>query len=197
MGEREDALHEHWLGLGPPGTALPREPDSAWGRFLRPLSDEQARVEASAEALRPEVDPRRADALLPDFERVLGDDPCLGPAAELPFAIRQSLAHQRWTARGGASRAFFVGLAAALGVTITIEESVPFETGEAESGDEMVPEDGRFEWIVFLPATQLIEFESGVAESGDAMGDFVPSPLECLIRRHAPAHTTVYFRYEE
>lgn len=187
--------HAKLLALSPPGRAVPREEESRWGRTLAPLADELDRVAESAAALLPEADPGRAQALLPDYERVLGDDPCLGPSAALPFAVRQALAHQRWTVRGGATPAFFVALAAAVGVAITIAESQPFECGVAQCGDELIPEIGRFEWIVSLPATTLIEFEAGVAEAGSPLGDLIASPLECLIRRHAPAHTAVYFNY--
>ena len=41
----------------------------------------------------------------------------------------------------------------------------------------------------------LIEFETGVAETGTPMGDYVASPVECLFRRLAPAHTAVTFAY--
>lgn len=195
MNPREDAGLVHLLALSPPGSAFPRDRESNWARALAPLAAEHNRVETEAEALLPQVNPGRATTLLPDYERVLGDDPCIGPASALPLDIRQRLALQRWTNRGGATPAFFIALAAAIGVTITITESVPFETGVAETGMESILESGRFEWIVNLPATTLIEFETGVAESGMPMGDFVASPVECLIRRAAPAHTTVYFNY--
>jgi uncharacterized protein YmfQ (DUF2313 family) len=135
------------------------------------------------------------DQIAPLIAPVLGDDPCLGPSAALPLSIRQAVARQRWTNRGGATPAYFIALAASIGVTITIAESAPFETGVAETGAESILEPGRFEWIVNLPATTLIEFETGVAETGSPMGDFIVSPVECLIRRAAPAHTTVYFNY--
>lgn len=197
MSEAREAHLAHLLALSPPGAAFPRARSSNWARALAPLAGEHALIEAEAEAMLVEVDPRRATRLLPDYERVLGDDPCLGPAAELPLSIRQQLAHQRWTNRGGATPAFFVALAAAVDVAITVTESEAFEAGVATAGMELVPEAGRFEWVVSLPApTVLIEFEAGVAEAGTPLGDFVPSPVECLIRAAAPAHTTVYFNYE-
>ena len=183
------------LALDPPGEAYPRERDSGWARLLTPLAQELATISAAAERMPEEADPRAAAHSLPDFERVLGDDPCLGPSMALPLSMRAVLAHRRWTARGGASSAFFTALAAAVGVSIAIEESRPFETGVSASGDEMVPEDGRLDWIVHLPLTQVLEAESGVLETGAPMGDLVRSPIECLIRAAAPAHTEVYFSY--
>jgi uncharacterized protein YmfQ (DUF2313 family) len=183
------------LALDPPGDAYPRDRDSGWAALLTPLAHELTSTAASAARLPAEVDPRGSAHSLTDFERVLGDDPCLGPSMALPLAMRAVIAHRRWTARGGTSRAFFVALAAAVGVAITIEESRPFETGVSACGDEMVPEDGRFDWIVHLPMTQVLEAESGVLETGAPMGDLVRSPIECLIRAAAPAHTDVYFSY--
>jgi uncharacterized protein YmfQ (DUF2313 family) len=194
VNPREEAGLAHLLALSPPGAAFPRARESNWARALAPLAAEHTRVETEVEALLPEVDPGRADTLLPDYERVLGDDPCLGPSAALPLNIRQAVARQRWTSRGGATPAFFIALAAAIGVTITITESEP--SGLAfECGAELISEPGRYEWIVNLPLTSVIEFEAGATEAGSPLGDLVLSPVECLIRARAPAHTTVYFNY--
>jgi uncharacterized protein YmfQ (DUF2313 family) len=214
-----EAAHQQLLALAPPGAAFPRDRDSVWGRSLRPLAEEHARFEAEAEALLREVDPGTAPRLLTDYERVLGDDPCLGPAAALPLDMRHRVALQRWTARGGATPAFFVALAASLGIAAAVVESDPFEAGVSTAGDELVPAAGRFEWRVRLLApllgteagpplatedgralalqgAPLIEFESGGSEAGSPLGDFGSlAALECLIRRSAPAHTAVYFDY--
>lgn len=195
MTPREEAGLAHLLALSPPGGAFPRDRDSNWARALAPLAAEHTRIETRAEALLPQVDPGQADDLLPDYERVLGDDPCIGPASALPLNIRQTLARQRWTSRGGATPEFFIAVAASIGVTITITESEPASCGAFECGAELVPEEGRFEWIVNLPATGLIEFEVGATEAGSPLGDLVLSPVECLIRARAPAHTAVYFNY--
>ncbi len=184
------------MALLPPGAALPREPGSRLERLLWPMAEEFARLDARAEDLIRQADPREADEMLADYERVLGDDPCIGPAARLPIETRRALAHQRWTARGGATPAYFIGIAAALGIAITITESRPFECGVSACDDELIAEDGRFEWIVTITApTLLTEFEVGVADVSTPLGDFARSPVECLIRRAAPAHTTVYFSY--
>lgn len=184
------------IALLPPGAALPREPGNRLERLFWPMAEEFARLDARADDLIVESDPRAADQMLADYERVLGEDPCIGPAARLPLEVRRALAHQRWTARGGATPAYFYGIAAALGVAITITESAPFECGVSVCDDELIPEDGRLEWLVTITApTVLTEFEVGVADVSTPLGDFARSPLECLIRRAAPAHTSVYFSY--
>lgn len=216
-----DQAHQQLLALTPPGGAFPRAADSVWGRALRPLADELARVEREAEALLDEVDPGTSVRLLPDYERVLGDDPCVGPAAALPIEMRQRLARLRWTASGGATPAFFVALAAGLGIDVQVVESQPWEVSIATVDDELIDEPGRFEWFLRIRPPQLrgegagggvlaedgtplriesgvilTSFEVGVADVDTPIEGLVgSSPVECLARRHAPAHTTVYIAY--
>jgi uncharacterized protein YmfQ (DUF2313 family) len=211
--------HQQLLALSPPGQAFPREADSRWGRVLQPLAGEHARVEAEAEALLRETDPRAAPRMLEDYERVLGDDPCLGSVVDLPIALRRSLAHQRWTQQGGATPAFFVALGAALGIEVQVLESQPFEVSIATVDDELIAEEQRFEWAlrVRLPplATEagallaledgqplrlespsvLTAFEVSVSDVDTPLEGFTRSPIECLARRHAPAHTSLFFAY--
>ncbi|WP_431281670.1 YmfQ family protein [Humitalea sp. 24SJ18S-53] len=184
------------LALLPQGWAWSRSPDAVAVRLLAAPAAEIATMEAAIQQLLDEVaDPRLADAMLPDFERVLGPDPCGRDMAELGAQSRRLIAHQRWTLRGGASIGFFTDLAALVGVPITIEEIVPSESGLEECSYELIPPEQRFVWIVHLPATSLIEHECGVAEAGDPLGDFEASLVECVIRDHAPAHTLPIFSY--
>jgi len=194
----QDQVQTEMLSLLPTGWAWGQSADSVIGGMLLPTAAELARGEGLMLDLLEQADPRTADAMLEDWERLLGDDPCLGPSAELPAAIRNAVAHQRLIARGGASIPFLVSVAATMGVAITIEETELFETGVSETGTEMVgASDDVFEWIVRLPGDlEVVDFETGISETGEAMGDWVSSTVECLIRRHVPAHTTVYFTYE-
>lgn len=87
--------------------------------------------------------------LLPDWERNWGlPDPCY--TAPLSIAERQSTLVRRMTIEGAQSRAFFVGLAAEIGYTITISEYRPFVVGVDRVGDSRTLGDGsdpmRDEW---------------------------------------------------
>lgn len=196
MARDADQVLAGMLALLPPGWAVPHAPDSNLARLLRPFAARLAAVEASADALRAEVDPRVADALLPDYERVLGPDPC-DPAGPTTLSERRRVAHQRWTQRGDPSRAFFVALAASRGVEISIEEGVPSEAGAMQAGDELVPTQERFVWGVRLLTERVIEPEAGALEAGMPLGEIVEVGVECPIRRFAPAHTLPVFIYEE
>jgi hypothetical protein len=85
--------------------------------------------------------------------------------------------------------------------------------------DELIAETGRFEWFLLIRAptllaeaggrllqesggplrmessTVLTAFEVGVSDVDTPIEDFRCSPIECLARRHAPAHTLLTFSY--
>ncbi len=154
--------------------------------------------EASAEALMLETDPRTANLLLPDFERCLGPDPCGRDRGTLTIEQRQKLAHQRWTARGGQSIPFFISIARALGVEITIDEFWPSRAGVLRAGQRLRPEGCQFVWRVNIPGLiTVIKFRAGVSRAGHRLGSFELSSIECELRRLKPAHTHVVFSYGE
>lgn len=193
----DDVLAE-LLALLPPGWVWPRDADTALARVLRGPAEEIARLEAAAAALLAQVDPRTANELLPDYERVLGPDPCGRDLLLTGLDERRRAAHQRWTAGGLQTPAYFEAIAAQLGVPeARVEETVPFVCGVAEAGMELTPPSEIFVWQMHLPATRVIEFEAGGAEAGAPLGEIVPSLVECVIRRLAPAHTSPVFSYLE
>lgn len=167
--------------------------DTVLAAIAAPVAD----AERSAAELMDELDPRLAVLLLPDFERVLGPDPCGRDLGDLTIDQRQRLAHQRWTARGGQSIPYFIGLAAALGVAIEIEEDWPSVAGGLEAGDELVAEGEQFTWAVRLELIGEWDFEAGGNVAGDPLGGLTLSDVECLFRRLKPAHTHVVFSYIE
>lgn len=138
-------------------------------------------AEASAERLMDEIDPRTAVDLLPDFERCLGPDPCGRDLAATTIEQRQKLAHQRWTAFGGQSIPYLSGVAAKLGVTISIEEFWPSRANVLRAGQRLRPEGSQFVWRVYVPAA----------------GSFEVAAVECELRRIKPAHTLIVFKFEE
>lgn len=185
-----DAVLAGMLALLPPGALWPRRADSNLGRLLRVPAEAIAGFEADAEALLPEADIRQAAALLADYERVLGLD-----GSTMPAADRRAVAHARWIAGGGQSRAYFIALAAALGTAITIAEMQASQCGLSVCGDVLAEAAEVFRWVVSLPADRLIDAECGASECGDALGDIALNICEVAIRAAAPAHTTVVFSY--
>lgn len=155
-------------------------------------------VEADAEALMIETDPRTAKKLLADFERCLGPDPCGRDLDAQTVEQRQRLAHQRWTATGGQSIPYMIRIAANLGVDITVEEFWPSRAGVLRAGQRLRPEGCQFVWRVNIPGLiSVVRFRAGVSRAGHRLGSFELSSIECELRRIKPAHTHVVFAYGE
>ncbi len=195
MSRSEDQILDELLTHLPPGWVWRRDRDSVIAALLTPLAGGIAELEELAEAMLREVDPRFASICLSDFERVLGPDPCGRDIAGMSLADRRLLAHQRWTARGGASRQYFIDLAAKRGVAITISENRVSCAGELVCGDELVDWPEQFVWTVHLALTEESLFEADEGQAGDRLYDLVISDIDCDIRRLKPAHTDVAFDY--
>jgi uncharacterized protein YmfQ (DUF2313 family) len=196
MSRSEDQVLDELLSHLPPGWIWRRDRDSLIAALLTPLASGIADVEALAEEMLHEVDPRLASVCLPDYERVLGPDPCGRDTSTMSLADRRQLAHQRWTARGGASRAYFIGLAAKRGVAITISENRCSYAGEMVAGEELVDFPEQFIWTVHLAFTEESLFVVGESQVGDRLYDLIISDIDCDIRRLKPAHTEVAFQYD-
>lgn len=195
MSRPVDAVHREMLSHLPEGWIWRRDTESLLAAVLRPIAEEVADLEATAEAMMDEVDPRTAYHCLADFERVLGPDPCGRDTSAMTVAERQRLAHQRWTARGGQSISYFIGLAAARGVSVTIEEATLSRANVLRAGQRLVNHPEQFVWVVRLSLGSWRVFRAGASVAGNRLYDFSLSDIECDIRRRAPAHTLVVFHY--
>jgi uncharacterized protein YmfQ (DUF2313 family) len=134
-------------------------------------------------------------------------DECV--AEPLTIADRQTALITKMTMLGAQSRAFFIGLAAALGYDIRITEYAPWMFGISEFGDtrdefgdprwEIGPPEMRFYWTVHVGAVRLTWWRFGEAEFGidPHLRIALATDLECVIRRNKPAHTEVLFDYSE
>lgn len=163
------------LSYLPPGFAWPRDHDSYLAAILEPLARGIARLEEEAfERRQTEVNPVTAIQCLEDYERILGPDPCRPGGFADTVEQRQLLASARWTEFGGASPAYFMQLAAARGVTVSIEEFSPFRGGESECGESFSTPD---EWA-YPDGTSLDVGDGVLATDDDAM--IMTAPLILL-----------------
>lgn len=130
---------------------------------------------------------------LADWERVLGlPDECAGGLGQT-MAERMAAAVAKVRERGGQSRAYFIGVALALGYEITIEEHDAF-TCETACDQPICDEDWRYAWTVHAPETTIREFSCDSACT-DPLASWGNALLECVINRLKPAHTRVIFSY--
>lgn len=189
-------------GLMPRGPAWAMAEGSRMASLLDGLAMELARIDDRAVALREEADPRTALELLPDWERVAAlPDACTGVPDNA--GERQAALHYKLTRPGAQNAAAYVEIAARVGYQIDIEEHRPMRAG-FRAGARCKSLDWTFAWTVRVwpfdgwleEADFVAVFRAGAGRAGDRLRGFGALNLECLIRRAAPAHTTVLFAYD-
>jgi uncharacterized protein YmfQ (DUF2313 family) len=181
--------------LLPPGIAWPRDPDSLLAKHLSGFAAELARIDARAERLVMESDPRETNELLTDFERMCGlPDPCAASVAdEITTAERRGAVLALLTGVGGQSAAYFVWLAESFGYTIKVVEFRLHDVN-CTVDDALYSDPWQYAWQVDAPAVRVAHFTVFDTVS-DPLAWWGNVLLECLIRRYKPAHTTVIFAY--
>ncbi len=160
--------------LLPKGKLWERVLDGRLGQVLHALADEFARVHDRAQDALTEADPRTADEMLEGWERVAGLD---GDGTD---DERRAVLHAHLVARGGQSSTYYIGLAANLGVEVTIETVTPFRVDAATVETPLYEDPWAFVWWVTGPATTSAT---------------VQAQVEALVELHKPAHTIVHFAW--
>lgn len=178
--------------LLPPGVIWRRAVDGEVGRWIAAFADEFARVHERAQTLVVEADPRTTDEMLAAWERNAGLPESCAPAA-LTLDERRAALTGRLSARGGQSIAYFVGLAATLGLTITISEFDPFVAG-SPCGVPIGGDAWQFAYLVHAPAGPHVVAVAG-SPAGCWLESWAQPMLECALRKLRPAHTFVLFVY--
>jgi uncharacterized protein YmfQ (DUF2313 family) len=188
--------------LLPQGRAWPRTSDSWLGRLLAGLAEEFARIDARAYVLLDESIPLTALELLPDWERVAGlPDACI-PISDV-VRERQLAVARKIAGIGGQSRAFFIELAARVGLAAEIDEFHPF-TCISYCEDELFNDDWRHVFRVrIVGATEgadafveNVSYFTAISRCNERLVAWGNDNLECLINRAKPAHTIALFAYD-
>ncbi len=190
-----DAVVRDVLSLLPIGRAWVRDRGTELQKLFTVLAQAIWRVEAQTVDLKWELNPATASKLLDGFERVLGPDPCGLDDLSASLAVRQLQAWRRWTRKGGQSAAYFIALAASYGFTITITTYRPVVCGDELGASPLIESPEQFVWTIRLALVWERPAICGDQVCGDFLGEIGLSPVECLIRRYAPAHTIPVFDY--
>lgn len=157
--------------LLPTGRAWPRDPDAVQTAVVGALAHSFQRVSADANALIADAFPASSQYLLTEWQETLGL-PIRGTVLAPTLVAQQAQVIAALSSAGGASVAYFIGLAAMFGVSISIAQYRPTYVTD----DCTVPIRGigwAYSWLV-------------TGASGNAA-------LQAVISRYAPAHTTVVF----
>jgi len=178
--------------LLPMGAAWNLDAGSRLSALLRGLAEEFARVDGRAAALIEEADARTTFELLTDWERVLGlPDPCV--IGEQSFAQRRAAVVARLVGLGGQTPAYFIGVAAALGYTITVTEFSPHDVDDDVEAP-LYGDDWAYAWQVNAPLNTVRELTVNDPVS-DGLAIWGNEALECVLNRLAPAHTLLVFEF--
>lgn len=190
MDATADDYYRLLLALRPRGPAWAEDDD-----LLRGVAEELARVHARTLYLLEEADPRSTYEMLAAWERNAGLPDQCGGGIGSSIDERQRRLHQKLTSRGGQSRAFFIGVAAALGYPgARITEFRPF-TCVSACEDSLDPDPWRHVWRIEFPqSTGIVEF-TALSTCTEALREWGDDMVECVINRLKPAHTIVYFAY--
>ncbi len=184
--------------LMPTGLAWSRVRGSANERLLEGMAEEPARVEARAIYLvLKEFFAQSTRELLPEWEEEYGlPDECTTLGVTYEERIENLLRKIRTI--GGQSIPYFISVAKALGIDITIDEFRPFRVGRNRVGDRLYGLEWLFVWRVTMPVTKTYRFRVGRNSVGDRFRYWRRNEiLECIINKLKPAHTYVIFAYIE
>lgn len=149
-------------------------------KFVQAFAEECYRVAARADVLTVEAIPATTDELLPDYERLLGL-PFPGFTLSDDDDTRRADVVARIIAQGGASKAYFLTIAATRGhPDAWITDGIrPFHAGSL-CGERLYGMAWLYVWTVHIPDTVLAD-----------------ELFEYLLRRYKPAHTVVLFEYAD
>ena len=198
MGLTAAAYRSQLQALLPPGDAWPRTADATLTKLLDGIAEELARIDGRALSAVDESDGRSALELLTDWERVCGLPDSCSAGLNATLQERRNAVIARLTALGGASRAYFIALAASMGYTIEIDEFKPFIAGLNRCGDLLGGGHAvRYQWRVRIPNARYTPFRAGGSQCGDLLGEIARADdLECKLNRLKPAHTHLIVSYE-
>ncbi len=159
--------------LMPRGLAWPRDAGAAQTALLAGLAPSFHRVNADANQLLVDAFPATVDAMLPEWNATLGLPDLVGYTGD-DLATQQRQVVTALTDPGGQSAAYFIELAASLGLTISISGYRPWTI------------DDPIDWPIYGTAWAHVW-----RVSATAAGDY--SPLHALFERYKPAHTHIFW----
>ncbi len=194
MGVSAELYRQQLAGLLPQGMAWPQDPASALQQLLGAFGATLATHDQAARTLVDDVFPAFTTKFINEWERVCGLPDACTVLGSQTLAERRASVVAKLGSSGGQSRAYFIGIAKAMGYpSATITEYQPRRMG-ARMGTPYAGIDWAHVWQLNLPAQKITQRVSGspFGERYRVWGDAV---LECTINQLKPAHTLVKFKY--
>lgn len=180
--------------LLPQGPAWNRAAESAMTRLLTGLAREFARLDARAEQLIAESNPRTTQEMLDTRYTEAGlPSPCAGKPT-LREQMRNEILY-RWAAIGGASLDYWARIITMLGYPVSIQEFHPFRVGEGAIGDPIGGDTWAYWWQVNALDAAYQHFAVGDSTVGEPLQLWGNNTLTCLLESLKPAHTALLLNY--
>ena len=166
--------------LLPSGLAFAFVKNKLQQKLLGGLSGEFDRVDLRAKHVLDEADPRTTNELIEEWEQMLGLPGDCFAGLSLSIEERRAAILAKLLDTGRNTKAAIEHLISSYGHSGTVTE-----------------EGANFTFNVhFQETTTSIYFRTGEGRAGQNLLFFGGTPIECLIRKIKPAHTTVTFTYE-
>lgn len=195
MGLSAEAYAERLLQALPPGMAWRRDPDSNFAKLAAALATELALIDARADDLLDEADPRTTEELIGEWERALAlPDECF--AAAVTLEERRTAVLSKLTGVAEPTVAGLEALATAIGVPATITEAFQAKVGVSVAGGPLSGPTWAHAFYVHGGATTVSTATVGTARAGDPLNGWGSEVLECAIDAAKPAHTQAIYTYD-
>ncbi|MFD2264363.1 putative phage tail protein [Lacibacterium aquatile] len=185
------------LALLPPGEVWARQGDSVLGEVLGAIAAAMlAPADKRAADLLNEIDPRSVSELIPRWENWLGLPDACDPAGSGDYPARRANILTRETAGPINRKADLQAFIEDFGYGVTIEEPMPLGTGHGRSGCMRTGSQwhGLFVRVLCRPGNASPRIGTGRAGLM-RVGDCIPRPIDCLLRRFLPAHVALAVVY--
>lgn len=188
--------------LFPKGWAWRGKKGGTFDLILESMAGEPARLEERIIDFIDEMDPRLTFELLETWERLLGlPDECTPANSNPSLYERRVRILQKLSTGGGQSPAFFKLILAQLGYDaeiIDVQNFKAFRVGYGRCGEPLANTPAwAYTFMVKAPAELVRYFRTGQSTVGERLVILENETLECIIRKYAPAHTTVLFSFGE
>ena len=178
--------------LMPRGRAWPRDSNSTQTAVLTGIAAEYERSNTSANTLLVESFPATAGQMLAEWEAALGLPGIYGVTPGTT-AGRQQAVVAALTDTGGQSASYFIGLAATLGVTITITLFKAWNVNSPVSAP-IASDEWAHTWQVNGPAAAAQPY-TVTADVVPATAGFGIPLLDAILGKFKPAHSVVITSY--
>lgn len=153
-------------------------------------------AQASADSLLAESDPRFTSRLLPDFERVLDlPDTCCSTATISTITQRRARVAEKYYAKGGQSRPYFIELAARLGYTDVSITGFKQMTCADPCDSAVNGQDWSFAWQMNVGDYFAIHSMTCEDSCDSPLRSWQTNELLCRINQLKPAHTVALINW--